>query len=44
MDLVNNDTEGITSNVNSCNMTANTPTDTECETATETRIPSNQVA
>ena len=31
VDSVNNDTEEITSNVKSCNMTANTPTDTECE-------------
>ena len=31
VDLVNNDTEEITSNVKPCNLTANTPTDTECE-------------
>ena len=31
MDSDNNDTEEITSNVKSCNMIANTPTDTECE-------------
>ena len=31
VDSVNNDTEEITSCVKSCNMTANTPTDTECE-------------
>ena len=31
VDLVNNDTEEITSNVKSCYMTTNTPTDTECE-------------
>ena len=30
VDLVNNDTDEITSNVKSCNMTSNTPTDTEC--------------
>ena len=31
VDSVTNDTEEITSNVKSCNMSANTPTDIECE-------------